>query len=174
MSMPPSVRLADDNEARDLICEMAKGLTPAMLFVASGSVGGLLPTIAIEDDGHYFDLPDATWQTTWTGISFHLFLDLRFPDLGLKYRFLLDLVKDEDAGWAETFCDNGGAFYLATTDMLPLSLPPLLRIEAETWTPGLFLLGRKLAPDKSLLTNFCKLHEGVLGRILIVGEGGKA
>jgi hypothetical protein len=170
MSLPSCVRFADDQEASHLMHELAQDLTPAAFLLGNG----VLPTIAIEDDGRFYDLVDATWQTTWTGISFHLFLDLRFLDLGLKYRFLLDLVKDDVAGWAEAFCDNGGAFYLTTTDMLPLGLTPLLQIKAETWTPGLFLVSRKMAPDKALLERFCELHEGLLGSVVIVGEGGKA
>jgi hypothetical protein len=97
MTQPSFIRFADDQEAKNLMRKLAQDLTSAAFLLGNG----VLPTIAIEDDGHFFDLSNATWQTTWTGISFHLFLDLRFPDLGLKYRFLLDLVRDEDADGVE-------------------------------------------------------------------------
>jgi hypothetical protein len=163
--------------------EKLEGLTPSVHFLVSANeIPGLLPAVAIPEDGNFDHLVGQTWKTTWTGVSFHLFLDLQFPDLGLAYRFFLDLVKDDDAEWAKQFClsslGNGvtevgqadGTFCLTVIERLIQPTPPLLPIQAETRTPGFFLAGREMALDKSVLRRFCKLHEGAVGRIKVTTE----
>ena len=180
---PDRVWLTGDGEARALMLEKLRGVTPSVHFLVSANeIPGLLPAVAIPEDGNFDRLVGQTWKTTWSRVSFHLFLDLAFPDLGLAYRFFLDLAKDEDTEWVKRFCLSSlkdsitkieqadGTFCLTVIERLTQPTPPLLPIQAETRTPGFFLVGREMAPDKSILRRFCRLHEGAVGRIKVTTE----
>ena len=181
--MRGKILLTGDQEARALMLEKLKDLTPSVHFLVSANeIPGLLPAVAIPKDGNFDHLVGQTWKTTWSGVSFHLFLDLQFPDLGLAYRFFLDLAKDEDAEWVKCFYQSSlkdgitkigeadGTFCLTVIERLTQPSPPLLPIQAETRTPGFFLVGREMATDKSILKRFCRLHEGAVGRIKVTTE----